>query len=161
MPIGEHERVKPLSPLGRLPIASNDQAAPEGAMIMELELARAATNIVRCSAQRMRVGTPDRRADEAARRVMNVLENLGRSDPATRSALAAMCERPDDASARGLLEQLPRRSETQYDHPFFVTVSHRGCCSATAASWRHSEQSTPNPANTIFARICRRERACP
>ncbi|XVU23143.1 hypothetical protein ACQPZJ_38670 [Actinoplanes sp. CA-054009] len=72
---------------------------------MELQQATAATGMVLGFFRRMLTGPPDPMADETARRVLEVLDNLGRSDPATRSALATLRARPDDPAARALLEQ--------------------------------------------------------
>ncbi|WP_179855406.1 hypothetical protein [Paractinoplanes atraurantiacus] len=72
---------------------------------MGTELATAATGTVLGFFRRMLMGTPDRVADEAAQRVVGVLDNLGRGDPATRSALATLRAQPDDHAARVLLEQ--------------------------------------------------------
>ncbi|MFF5078713.1 hypothetical protein ACFY36_16800 [Actinoplanes sp. NPDC000266] len=80
---------------------------------MALELATTTTGVVLGFFRRMLMGTPDPVADEAARRVMGVLDNLGRGDPATRSALDTLRARPDDPAARAMLEQ---RIETYARH---------------------------------------------
>jgi len=72
---------------------------------LELELAAAATTLAVGFFRRVLEKPSNYLADEAARRVVTVLENLGRSDLPAHSALETLRHRPDDSAAQQQLEQ--------------------------------------------------------